>query len=70
MKETPVNEVMAKIEPSHLALDLASLTISEQVKATKNQSLDSSSDEDNNKDVEDDDNHDKFQEEEVGSFCL
>ena len=50
MKETPLNEAMTKVDPSHLALDLASLTISEHVEATKDQSEDSSSDEDNNKD--------------------
>merc|ERR1712012_964466 len=41
---------MTKVEPSHLALDLVSLTLSEHVEATKDQSEDSSSDEDNNKD--------------------
>ena len=66
MKETPLNEVMTKVEPSHLALDLASLTISEHVEATKDQSEDSSSDEDNNKDK------DIYEEDEkeVDSRCL
>ena len=66
MKETPLNEVMNKVEPSHLALDLASLTISEHVEATKDQSEDSSSDEDNNKDK------DIYEEDEkeVDSRCL
>ena len=66
MKETPLNEAMTKVEPSHLALDLASLTISEHVEATKDQSEDSSSDEDNNKDK------DIYEEDEkeVDSRCL
>ena len=70
MKETPLNEAMTKVEPSHLALDLASLTISEHVEATKDQSEDSSSDEDNNKDEY---IYDKFPDEdekEVDSRCL
>ena len=70
MKETPLNEVMTKVEPSHLALDLASLTISEHVEATKDQSEDSSSDEDNNKDEY---IYDKFPDEdekEVDSRCM
>ena len=70
MKETPLNEAMTKVEPSHLALDLASLTISEHVEATKDQSEDYSSDEDNNKDEY---IYDKFPDEdekEVDSRCL
>ena len=70
MKETPLNEAMTKVEPSHLALDLASLTISEHVEATKDQSEDSSSDEDNNKDEYICDKFPDDDEKEVDSRCL